>query len=63
MTGMMLCRCTKSKIFMGRKRGVAFPPGVEICLCTAMHSSFDAKIRICGAGSPPYILFHSMFLN
>jgi len=48
---------------MGRKRGVAFPPGAEICLCTAMHSSFDAKIRICGAVSPSYIFLHSMFLN
>jgi len=39
------CRCTKSKIFMGRKTGVGFSPGGEICLCTTMLSSFDAKIE------------------
>lgn len=53
------CRCTKSKIFMRRKTGVWFPLGAEICLCTTMHSSSDAKIRICGAVSPPYIFLHS----
>jgi hypothetical protein len=53
------CRCTKYKIFMGRKTGVGFPPGEEICLCTTMHLSSDAKIRICGAVSPLYIFLHS----